>query len=90
MINDTPWRTHHDVSTPAQPGELHTIRLATIDRQDGNSAKMLRERLEGLRNLQSQLTGRRKNQRLRVALALIDSGQDWQCERGSLAGTGLR
>ena len=90
VVDHAPRGADDYVRATAQAGELRTIRLAAVDRQDVDPTHFLREVLEGLSNLQGQLTGRREHQGLRLAGLQVQSGQDRQREGGSLTGTGLR
>ena len=89
MVDDAARGTHDDLCATAQARELNAVSLATVDGQDFDAAEVVRERLEGVCNLQGKLTRRRENEGLRVAGIRIDLGENRQREGCGLARTGL-
>ena len=89
VVDDTTRRADDNLRTSAQTRQLHSIGLTTVDWQDLNLAQVISKRLEGVRNLQRQLTGRSKHQSLRCADGAINASQNRQRKRRGLTGTSL-
>ena len=73
VVDHTTRGAHDDLRTAAQPGKLDAVGLAAVNRQDVHAAKVVGERLEGVRHLQRQLARRREDQRLRVTLRGVNA-----------------
>ena len=89
MVDDTTRGAHDDLRATTQAGQLDAVGLATVDREHADPAEVIGEGLEGVGDLERELTGRCEDQRLRRAVLDVDAGEDRQRERGRLAGTGL-
>ena len=73
-----------------QPGQLHGVGRAAVDRQHVDLRQVGAVAAERLGDLQGQLAGGRQHQRLGRLVGDVDLGQDRDGERRRLAGAGLR
>ena len=90
VVHDPAGRADDDVDAAAQGGELDAVPLAAVDRQDVHALHVGGVLLEGLGDLERQLTGRREHEGLGRLLRQVEPGQDRQREGRRLAGAGLR
>ncbi len=90
VIDQTAGGSDDDLRALADGLELRAHRCATIDGDDANAGHLLGIGFERGGDLQGQLAGRRKDQRLRLAPGRVDLRQDRQREGRGLTGTGLR
>ena len=75
VVHDPAGGADHDVHAAAQGGELDAVPLAAVDRQHVQAGQVRGVPLEGLGDLERQLTGRRQHQRLRRLLLAGRSGR---------------
>ena len=89
VVHDAARRADDDVHATTQRGQLHAVALAAVDRQHAHALHVGGVLLEGLRDLERELTGRGQDECLRRLLREVELRQDRQGERGRLAGAGL-
>ena len=89
VVHDATRGADDDVHAATQRGELDAVALAAVDGQHADALHVGGVLLEGLRDLERELTGRGQHERLRRLLREVELGQDRQREGGRLAGAGL-
>ena len=89
VIDDTARRADDDVRAASQPGQLHRVGLAAVDRQHGDLRQVRAVTTERLGDLQSKFASGRQHQRLSVLTRGVDPGQDRDGEGSGLPGAGL-
>ncbi len=89
VVHDASRRSHDDVRTMFQAGQLRAHRRAATQRQDLDVVFGARQASQLLRHLLGELTRRAKHQRLHREAPRIQVGQQRQAEGGGLAAAGL-
>ena len=89
QVDHAPGSTHDDLRAPLEGSDLRTVGGTTVDGHDVEAGGACGKVLDRLCALHGELTRRRQDEGLHVALVGIDDGQERKAECRGLAGAGL-
>ena len=90
VVHDPARGADDDLGAARELAQLHHHALAAVDRQHVEVLQVVGVLGEGFGDLDRELARRREHQHLRAGVGEVDARQHRQCERGGLAGAGLR
>ena len=89
VVHDPARGADDDVYAAAQRAQLDAVALAAVDGEHADAGQLRGVPLEGLADLERELTRGREDQRLRCPLVEVELREDRQREGRGLAGAGL-